>query len=58
MENIDWTTILSGLMAVGVIARMIVKFTPNQIDNKIVDLAVDILDFITIRNGKRSDKNK
>lgn len=57
LENLDWTSILAGATAVVTLASVIVKFTPNDIDNKIVNTLLDIINIISLNNKKRSKKD-
>jgi len=58
MENFDWSAILAGATALVTFASIVVKFSPNTIDNKIVDTLLDIINVISLNNKKRSDKDK
>jgi hypothetical protein len=41
--------------AVVTIASVIVKLTPNKTDNKIVEIALNILNILAINNKKRNE---
>lgn len=55
LENIDWEVVLAFFVAAVPLARFIVKRTPNVIDNRYLDFAVDLLDWLTVRNGTREE---
>lgn len=56
MENLPWQDILSGAASLVAVAAIIVKFTPNEVDNKIVNTLMDILNVIALNNKKRDEK--
>ena len=47
------TAIVTGLLAIVPIASMIVKMTPNEVDNKILDKFLDILNLVSLNNKNR-----
>jgi Na+-transporting NADH:ubiquinone oxidoreductase subunit NqrC len=55
-QNINLDDILALATAAVTIASIIVKITPDQTDNKIVDTILNILNVISINNKKRGEK--
>lgn len=53
INNLD--DILAGVTGLVTVASIIVKFTPNQTDNKIVDGILNFLNIVAINNKKRSE---
>lgn len=56
MENLPWQDIITGLTSAVAVAAIVVKFTPNELDNKIVNTLMDILNVIALNNKKRGEK--
>lgn len=55
-QQINLEDILALATAAVTIASIIVKLTPDQTDNKIVESILNILNTISINNKKRGDK--
>lgn len=55
-QQINLEDILALATAAVTIASIIVKFTPDQTDNKIVESILNILNVISINNKKRGNK--
>ncbi len=53
--NIDFDSIIAGATAIVTLASIIVKFTPDQTDNKIVDGVLNFLNILAINNKKRGE---
>lgn len=51
MANKD--ALIMGALAVVPVASIIVKFTPNEVDNKVLDKVLDILNFLALNNNNR-----
>jgi hypothetical protein len=53
IQNFD--LILTGVTSAVTLASVIVKFTPNETDNKIVEGVLNFLNIVAINNRKRGE---
>lgn len=53
--DFDFDSIIAGATAIVTLASIVVKFTPDQTDNKIVDGVLNFLNILAINNKKRSE---
>ena len=53
MENINWEAILIGATSLITIASLVANLTPNQTDNKIIDVLKKIIDVFALNFKKK-----